>query len=366
MDLFGNYTLLLFIFFMGTGFFSILVNKLLLKFSTNLGNRSDDDMRRWSNITKPSVGGLSIFIVFLISLASMSILDLQASTMNREMVFGAFAACTLGFVIGLADDAYNTRPLLKFLGQLLCANILITSGIYIEISSGLMLNYLFSVVWIIGIMNSINMLDNMDGVTASVALSIILSCIMLVYINEGEADAMLIVLLGVLASLLGFLFFNWHPSKIFMGDTGSQFLGVFLAVISIVYLWKFRDPSGEFFQLKQILMPLMAFIVPIIDTTTVFVRRISRGQSPFVGGRDHTTHHLAYLGFKDGQVALILLLISLFSIVIIYIVQTVADRWKFSFSLIVIAYFIIVFVMMQVLYEKGKKKLREQKKETDG
>lgn len=364
MDVLGNYSLVLFIFFMGAVFFSVLINKLLLKFSTNLGTRNIDGVVRWGNVIKPSVGGLSLFITFLISLSTVSILKLETFSMSEEMLFGLFSACTLGFVIGLADDAYNTRPLLKFLGQLLCANILITSGIYIEISPKLMFNYLFTVIWIIGIMNSINMLDNMDGITASIASSILIGAIMLIYLSEGENDGVMIILLGVLAALIGFLIFNWPPSKIFMGDTGSQFLGIFLAAVSIIYLWGFRDNTTEFFQLKQFLLPLLAFIVPIIDTTTVFIRRIGRGKSPFIGGKDHTTHHLAYLGFKEGQVAFIMLLVSLASVFIIYIIHTVADRWKFSYSLIVLGYFAISFIVFQILYEKGKKKLLKKESQS--
>lgn len=365
MEFLENTTVVSAIFFGGAVFFSILINRLLLKFSKNLGTRQEDDLLRWSSESKPSVGGLSFFILFLISLASVSILNLETASMDRQMLFGLFSACTLGFVIGLADDAYNTRPLLKFLGQLLCANILVTSGIYIEITPNLLVNYLFTVLWTIGIMNSINMLDNMDGITASISSAIVISVIMLIYLQKGSGDADMVIMLGVLAGLVGFLFFNWHPSKMFMGDTGSQFLGVFLAAISIVYLWKFRDDTVEYFQIKQFLLPMLAFIVPIIDTTTVFVRRILRGQSPFVGGRDHTTHHLAYLGLGDGQVATLLLFISLISTAIIYFLYLVSDTWRYGYSIIVLAYFFVLALILQILYEAGKKRNQAKVKEEE-
>lgn len=351
------------IFFAGAVFFSILINRLLLKFSKNLGVRTQDDLLRWSAESKPSVGGLSFFILFLISLSWVSLLDMEARSLDKEMLFGLFAATTLGFVIGLADDAYNTRPVLKFLGQLLTANILITSGIYIEITPDLVINYAFSVFWVIAIMNSINMLDNMDGVTASISSAILIGISMLVYFQEGSSDAGLIVLLGVLAALIGFLFFNWHPSKMFMGDTGSQFLGAFLSGISMVYLWQFRADTGEYFQIKQFLLPMLAFIIPIIDTTTVFIRRIARGQSPFVGGRDHTTHHLVYLGLRDGQVTALLLAISLLSVGLIYFIAQMADDWNYTYSFLVLGYFLLVFIAFQVMYQIGKKRHQEQLEE---
>lgn len=356
MDFLENTTVVSAVFFGGAVFFSTLINRLLLKFSKNLGTRHQDDLLRWSDVSKPSVGGLSFFILFLISLASVSILKLETQSMDSQMLFGLFAACTLGFVIGLADDAYNTRPVLKLLGQLLCANILVASGIYIEITPDLLINYLFTVLWTIGIMNSINMLDNMDGITASISSAIVISVIMLIYLQEGTGDAAMVIMLGVLAGLVGFLFFNWYPSKMFMGDTGSQFLGVFLAAISIVYLWKFRDDTVEYFQIKQFLLPLLAFIIPIIDTATVFVRRILRGQSPFVGGRDHTTHHLAYLGLGDGQVASLLLFISILSVGIIYLLYLVAESWNYGYSIAVIVYFVLLLLLFQVLYAIGKKR----------
>lgn len=342
------------VFFLGAIGFSILINRLLLKFSKNLGVRTQDDLLRWSAESKPSVGGLSFFILFLISLSWVSLLDMSSMSIDQEMFFGLFAASTLGFVIGLADDAYNTKPVLKFLGQLLTANILITSGIYIEITPDLVINYIFSVFWVIAIMNSINMLDNMDGITASISAAIVLGMSVLVYYQEGSGDAGLIVLLGVLAALIGFLFYNWHPSKMFMGDTGSQFLGAFLAGMSMVYLWQFRADTGEYFQIKQFVLPILAFIIPIIDTTTVFIRRIARGQSPFVGGRDHTTHHLVYIGLRDGQVTALLLAISLLSVLLIYFIAQLADSWNYTYSFIILGYWLLMFILFQVMYQKGK------------
>jgi UDP-GlcNAc:undecaprenyl-phosphate GlcNAc-1-phosphate transferase len=95
--------------------------------------------------------------------------------------------------------------------------------------------------------------------------------------------------------------------------------------------------------------------MPIIDTTTVFIRRIARGQSPFVGGRDHTTHHLAYLGISDGRVAAIFAGFSLFSIVLVWVLHYAMSDWSFWYSVLTITYFALLFGGFQVIYEKGKK-----------
>ena len=139
-----------------------------------------------------------------------------------------------------------------------------------------------------------------------------------------------------------------------MGDTGSQFLGVFLAAISILFHWSYKDSiDAPPFQFKQFVIPMLVFIVPLIDTITVTIRRLMRKQSPFVGGKDHITHHLAYLGLKDRYVAIVLILISLISFpIVIYLIQT--PIWKQEYTLISFAYFILLFLTIQVLYNKGK------------
>ena len=143
-----------------------------------------------------------------------------------------------------------------------------------------------------------------------------------------------------------------------MGDTGSQFLGVFLAGISILFFWNHRSNDIEFIELRAFILPMLLFIVPLIDTTTVVIRRLMRRSSPFVGGRDHITHHLAYLGLSDRMVAITLLGTSLLSVVMVaFIYRTFeADNWKFGYTLAAFGYFIAVFLLFQLLYNAGKKK----------
>ena len=134
-------------------------------------------------------------------------------------------------------------------------------------------------------MNSINMLDNMDGISAVISAIIFLTCLVNLALEANFFNIYSFILMGAIGAIIGFMVYNFNPSKIYMGDTGSQFLGVLLSGISIILLWKYRETSGPAIQFKQILFPLLAFTVPIIDTTTVFYRRLARGQSPFVGGR---------------------------------------------------------------------------------
>jgi UDP-GlcNAc:undecaprenyl-phosphate GlcNAc-1-phosphate transferase len=121
----------------------------------------------------------------------------------------------------------------------------------------------------------------------------------------------LILAIGSLASLISFLYYNWHPSKMYMGDNGSQFLGALLAIIGIQVFWNSPNTTSHP-TLYPFMLILMAFIIPISDTTTVTINRLMRGQSPFVGGRDHTTHHLSYFGLKERTIAWTLMLTNLF------------------------------------------------------
>ena len=345
-------------FFVVCVFFSFLINWLFLKLSFNLGTRNDGTQQeRWSANVKPAIGGLSFFIVFLISISVMGVLPRENSFFLDKHLMGIMAASSLGFILGLADDAYNTNPLVKFIGQLSCAFILILSDVYIKATGIPILDFALTTFWVIGLMNSINMLDNMDAITTSISICIIIGLIVVVFINQQHVNNFnLVMMIGVLGSLVGFLFFNWHPSKMFMGDTGSQFLGVFLAACGIEYFWPYKENTTEFIQLKQFVIPLLMFIVPIIDTTTVTVRRLMRKQSPFVGGKDHITHMLFYFGLRERKVALTLITVSLISIPICVSILTGVVQWTWVVTFACFAYFICVFVAFQIIYNIGNKR----------
>lgn len=358
-------TLLLFYFFIAASV-SFLINYLLLKFSFNLGSRNNIAFKqvRWSSHVKPSVGGISFFIVFLISIAIIGLIPkAQNFVMDKQMV-GIMAASTLGFLMGLADDAYNTNPLIKFLMQVSCAIILLVCGIKTNISNIEAINVLFTITWVVGLMNSINMLDNMDAITGSVSSLIIAGLITVALVSGNvSGNLYLYLLVGVLGSIIGFLYFNWSPSRIYMGDTGSQFLGVFLASTSILYFWQFNDGNQGVFQIKPFVIPALFFIVPLIDTTTVTIRRLMKKQSPFVGGKDHITHHLAYLGLKDRQVAYVLIGTSLLSFPIAILLMTGTIPWTAAASLGTLGYVVALFLVFQWLYILGGRKQKARQKE---
>ena len=194
-------------------------------------------------------------------------------------------------------------------------------------------------------MNSLNMLDNMDAITTTVSISIILSALAVMAFHQEFGSVYFMILIGVMAALIGFLYFNWHPSKMYMGDTGSQFLGVFLAAIGIKYLWNAEPPSGDLISARNLLLPLIVFLMPIIDTTTVVINRLMKGQSPFVGGKDHTTHALAYLGLSDRQVAMVFWFMTLLSLLLVVIIEKYLREWTHTYTAIFSVYVVLMFAL---------------------
>jgi UDP-GlcNAc:undecaprenyl-phosphate GlcNAc-1-phosphate transferase len=324
MAYFQNNVLLFVVLTIGTTFIlSVLFNSILLKFSQTLGVRNQQNSQkeiRWNPQIKPSIGGISFFVIFLITFIIVNFIDhLLPLNYSSVKIIGIFVVCTIAFLMGLADDAYNTQPLLKFVAQLVCGLILYFSGTKIDIFSNEALNFGLTIIWVIGLMNSINMLDNMDGITCIVSISILIFIIALTLNLNILLSPLPILSLGILGALLGFLVYNWHPAKMFMGDTGSQFLGAFLAVVGIDYCWNSNSlGSNSTFSINPILQGFISialiFILPLTDTITVSFNRIKRGQSPFIGGKDHTTHHLFFRGITEKRIAILFSIIGCISL----------------------------------------------------
>ena len=337
---------------------SCLINGLALKFSSWGPKNKMKKIIRWQSTTKPSFGGISFYILFIISFGTFTMLSgVEVMTDNKQLI-GLIAASSLAFLMGFADDAYNTIPILKFSMQICCGLILIYSGIYIDLFEIPELNYAITMFWIVGITNAMNLLDNMDAISSVVSIFIILSAMLIIYLNNDISSAYLLLLTGVLSAICGFLYFNWHPSKIYMGDGGSQFLGLFLGAIGILYFWNLpetlngssdaltNDNPGLLAISKKVVVTILVFILPIVDTTTVFINRLSQGTSPFVGGRDHTTHHLYYLGLSDKKVAVLFMCISSVSLLLVSVIVQYINPWDYSYLSLFAAYIILVFSLL--------------------
>ncbi len=331
--------------------FSVLINFILLKFAQTLGIRNKDaNQVRWNPKHKPSLGGISFYFIFLFAI----IFSLLKPTGNLGLSLesaGLLIACTLAFLMGLADDAFNTQPLLKFITQIVCAIVIIVSGHSISIFQNQYLNYLLTIIWIVGIMNSINMLDNMDGITTVVSICVLLFGVaanISLFNTNSVSNILCICLLG---ALCGFLIFNFHPSKMFMGDTGSQFLGIFLGTLGINYCWNVTPCCPPVYNLHNIVIVCLVFLIPLTDTFTVIINRMRAGNSPFIGGKDHTTHHLFFKGITEKKIALLYFFIALIAIILAY--QLVFNS-TLLLLIISICYVLLVFaaLFINTIYKK--------------
>ena len=184
------------------------------------------------------------------------------------------------------------------------------------------------------------MLDNMDGISTIVS---IIACFFMVAVNVSlfNINSYATTLnLGILGALCGFLVYNFHPSKMFMGDTGSQFLGLFLGVMGIDNCW--NNPTSLMvhgFPIANIVIVALVFLLPLSDTITVVVNRLRKGNSPFIGGKDHTTHHLFFKGLNEKKIALLFFAIGIIGILLAYMLVM-----KFSFGLFYFGVFYVILI----------------------
>lgn len=360
MNFFSNIPLLYTLLFCGTLIFSILINGLFLNFSQNLGIRRNQGVQiRWSASAKPALGGISFYLIFLISFIFLELLSEETHSYlaNKKMV-GLLFSLTLAFLMGLADDAFDTKPLIKFMVQCFCGIILISTGTKINTFESEFLNYSITLLWVVGIMNSINMIDNMDAISTIVSVSI---CIFTLYINmyfNQATSPVSLISLTIIGTLCGFLIYNWHPSKIFMGDTGSQFLGIFLAFCGIESCWNVPVVSGPgglpvMHPLNNLIIVSLVFIMPLTDTIIVVINRMMKGSSPFIGGRDHTTHFLFFNGITEKRIALLFLLINTFGGLLAFALITRAE-FSMQISLLYGIYPVFLFLFLFYLTRRRK------------
>ena len=263
------------------------------------------DGRRMHDHPIPRMGGLAIFFGFLLSVVVFMDLDGQM----RGMLLGA----AIIVVLGIFDDIYSLRAMFKFVVQIIAALVAALSGNVIEIvsnpnvfSSDLYwdLGWLavpVTVVWIVAITNAVNLIDGLDGLACGVsAISSMTLLVISLAISDGPVAVLMAALTG---ACLGFLPYNMNPAKIFMGDTGSTFLGFILAVVSIQGLFKL-------YTIISFAVPFLMLGLPIFDTCFAFIRRIAHGQSPMHADRSHVHHRLIDMGFNQKQAVAVLYVVS--------------------------------------------------------
>ena len=274
----------------------------------------------------PYLGGVAILIgVTLVSYLALAFSNFTVSNfLLATSVLGPALAMGL---IGLWDDLKNLPPLPRFIGQsvagLVVAAALVLGSNVANPTGSTFADVLITVIWVVGICNSINFFDNLDGGAAGTAA---ISAIFLTYlaINSGQAfvAALSIVVAG---ATLGFLIWNRAPARIYMGDAGALFLGVLLATLTIRLNPDTQTSIGSF------ATPIFLLAIPILDTTVAVLSRLRRGVSPFLGGKDHLSHRLVRAGLSRKMAAIALWLLSAIFAFFAVILTILSEKYEVYF-----------------------------------
>jgi len=298
--------------------FNLALTPLVRWVGFKSGRVSQPRPDRWHKKPTPTLGGVGIVISFGLALWVSGASGASLFGLQLPSGWGFLSGSILLFLVGLYDEFRPLSPVAKLVAQILAATLVIALGITStfftprfssasETGAALaqLFNILLTYIWLVGISNAINLLDNMDGLAGGIAL--ITAAILAYFFWRSDNVQLLWIALALVGSLIGFLVFNFPPAKIFMGDSGSLFLGFTLAALAIAHQ---QQASNVF---AVIGVPTLIFMLPILDTGLVTITRLMRGQSPAQGGRDHTSHRLVAFGLSERQALLVLYGIALFS-----------------------------------------------------
>lgn len=240
---------------------------------------------RWHGAPTALAGGVAIWAAMLTGLAAASI----AGDLRFGAWIGLLAGGSLLCAVGVIDDRLNLKPASKLVAQLVAAAVAVGAGYKIRFFHLEILNLAVSFFWIVAITNAVNLLDNMDGLAAGIVL---IGAAYIGWTHVGSPDS--ILALALVGSLLAFLVFNFNPASIFMGDSGSMFIGYTLAGLSLA-----ADDASSI--VSFVAVPAATLLVPILDTSLVTVTRLVRGRSIAEGGCDHASHRLVMLGLSERE-----------------------------------------------------------------
>ncbi len=247
---------------------------------------------RWHKKPTALLGGCAIFITLLFFLSlSPEFVTGQGIPHLLSLRLTLIIGASLLFAMGLYDDFCNAAPSVKLICQILAALLVILPGYRLHWFSADWFDFMVTLLWIVGITNAFNLIDNMDGLCAgtSVIASLCLAVVLFSIVPEAALFAMLIS-----GASAGFLVHNLTPAKIFMGDCGSQVLGFSIAVLAVWY-----SAEGAESTLVAIIVPLLIVMVPIVDISLVTVTRLLSGRKVYIGGCDHSSHRLVLMGLSE-------------------------------------------------------------------
>lgn len=273
----------------------------IIEVAVKAGAMDAPDARKVHTKPIPRMGGLAIYAGFVLAvLASMHV--------SRE-IFGLLMGGTVILIVGMIDDLRQLSAKTKLLGQIVAASVLIFFDIRIDwitnpFGEMVYVDFLsvpLTILWVVGLTNTVNLIDGLDGLAAGV--STIASVTILLVALQQDFWIVAILTAALAGSALGFLQYNFNPAKIFMGDTGSMFLGYMLAAISVIGAVKSAATIA-------LIVPIVALGLPIMDTAFAIIRRYMSGRPIFKPDRGHLHHRLLEMGFSQKQAVLLMYVIS--------------------------------------------------------
>ncbi len=284
--------------------------------------------RKLHSSPMPLMGGVAIFVGAMLAV-------LLFARQLPPQVTAVLLASSVVALVGLIDDRRNLPAWVKIAGQFVGFIILAYWGVRVRLPIPLWMNYAVTFVWLAGISNAINFLDNMDGLSAGIS-GVAAAFILLMGLQNGQFLVSALAA-AVLGACLGFLRYNFKPAQIFMGDAGALFLGFLLAVLGLEL--SFPDNSN----FVTWMVPVFILGLPIFDTTLVTISRIRRGVSPNTAGKDHTSHRLVAMGFSQREAVLILYLFAgMFGLVALFISEaTVLEGYAMGTAVAIVALYAI-------------------------
>ncbi|MCF0125087.1 MAG: rubredoxin [Clostridia bacterium] len=305
------------------------------------------DERRMHKKAMPKFGGPAVILGFLVSVTYLLIVMSMENTINLAGI-DQYGTKLIGMALGIivlsitciVDDIKTIRPITKLSGQLIAAIIVVSFGIRIaeidtiffkEAELGEMFSIIITIAWIVGITNAINLIDGLDGLSSGISVISAIS-LLIIFVLNGSPMLSIILITALAGALVGFLPFNFAPAKTFIGDTGSNFLGYAISIISIL-------GAAKTYTMAVIVLPLIVLGLPIFDTVWAIIRRLIKEKSikaVFKADKGHLHHRIVSKGFDQKQTVLILYGISatlgIFSVILLD-----SGIWKaLSFLLMVI------------------------------
>lgn len=288
---------------------ALFLTPVVISFARRTGALDAPDARKVHVRPIPRIGGIGIYAAFMVSvLVQMSISDLSPELMTS--LWGLLAGGSIIVAIGIIDDYRDLPAKVKLLGQILAACVLVIGfDVRIDVITDPLGDFIYleyfaipaTIFWVVGLTNTVNLIDGLDGLAAGVS-SIAAVTIFLVAMEEGIPFVAMITA-ALAGSAIGFLYYNFNPARIFMGDTGSMFLGFMLAGISVIGAVKSAATIA-------LIVPILALGLPILDTTFAIVRRARNHRPIFKPDKGHLHHRLLAHGFTQKQAVLLMYVVS--------------------------------------------------------